>query len=108
MKLKSTPGPWWLVATDDRHLSVHGTMETGAIFAGIARCPIDDGSDEELNANANLIVAAPDLYEALEEAMPFIDDALDVVEFMSESVLTEKCREAVRLARTALKKARGE
>lgn len=72
-----TPGPWVLLHTDDGHLIRMGTfLQSGrkAPHHEVAYCHglfIDDdyptAQDEfaEAEANANLIAAAPDLYEAL-------------------------------------------
>ena len=49
-----------------------------------------------------------DLVAALERCMPFLDDALDAVQVMSEVVLTEECRATVAAANAALARARGE
>jgi hypothetical protein len=78
-----TPGPWRLVEDLDqigkashRVYSVHADVPTRAgsyAFCGLARITADRG-DAILEANARLIAAAPDLYEALTLACEQIAD----------------------------------
>lgn len=97
---KWTKGPWSVrPRSSNRPPAVIRGTEGGFLVQGITATRED--------ADAHLIASAPDLYEALKKAMPFIDDALDVVEVMSESVLTKECREVVKLARAAIAKAEG-
>lgn len=64
-----TPGPWSLTedfdtigGRDHRVYSVSGFISPGVKLCGLARLPADHG-DAELEANARLIAAAPDLLE---------------------------------------------
>lgn len=50
----------------------------------------------------------PELVAALKRCMPFLDDALDAVQVMSEVVLTAECRAAVAEANEVLRKAEGD
>jgi len=88
---KFTPGPWGNV---DFALSNEiGTLKNPLIAVVQSRhCD----SPDELRANAHLIAAAPDLYEALEELLTFVQ-AHNGGELMR-----------VEDARAALRKARGE
>lgn len=58
---------------------------------------------KESQANANLIAAAPALFDALHTALPFVEDALED-EFYKEAHV----RKAINEIMTAIKKARGE
>ena len=85
---KFTPGPWsineWPQAASDIAIGAVGTPL-------IARVPLRDVSINEQKANANLIAAAPDLFNALLVAEESVGD-LDSLE----------------IVRAALAKARGE
>ncbi len=59
-------------------------------------------------AFCQLVAAAPDLLEALERCLPFIDDAEDIVQFYPDSAARTDCRTAVAAARAAIAKARGQ
>lgn len=59
METKFTPGPWRLTMEDGRHPIVQRGTEGGFQVCGM--------SDEKEDADAHLIAAAPDLYEALSE-----------------------------------------
>lgn len=79
-EVKWTPGPWWLEedfdhigGVDHRVFVVNGPLPSGPVFCGIARIPAPAG-DEMLEANARLIAAAPELFEALKVAMTWIDN----------------------------------
>lgn len=62
---KHTPGPWW--ANEKRHDDYPTKISIETDSYNI--CLVDGGLDQQ--ANANLIAAAPDLLEALENL--FID-----------------------------------
>jgi hypothetical protein len=85
-----TPGPWKVFRASNGKLLGIGDAEAGGItdsFGGLWR------SGKEMDANADLIAAAPELYAALTKA---IDDA------------TGKPNSWFYLAKDALAKARGE
>ncbi|MFT9070300.1 MAG: hypothetical protein ABF446_08385 [Acetobacter orientalis] len=85
-EVKFTPGPWRVRFGNIGHV----TAENGALVAKCQRLT----SLCNLQANAHLIAAAPDLYEALERVIKIIDDSSWCLK------LTEE--------RAALAKARGE
>mgnify|MGYP001600623960 CR=1 FL=1 len=99
MKTKHTPGPWKVTELDwdSSDTYINPSRETGE-FALICRMT---GSHAHKNANARLIAAAPELLEALEEALtaPFGlvrgDDARKQTDFVTK-------------ARAAIAKAKGE
>ena len=100
MSAKFTQGPWvvekprWTAPTDERHVyDTHGQL--------IARIPLAGRfqSVNETVANANLIAAAPEMYEVIDEiaGMKIADcDAHDAANYMRDA------------ARTLLSKIRGE
>ena len=79
--MKHTPGPW--------HRNITPATKYNTIFAGrnthVARLAVDGLSADEVEANCNLIAAAPDLLAALRRLVhPMADDtdlenALDVI-----------------------------
>ena len=96
MMEKFTPGPWNWESQNGRVLSRHKRKGTtgGCTHNSIyAICNLDDGEyivyedEAELEANARLIVAAPDMYSALKEAMRHIpkdyDDQLKAREMIN-------------------------
>jgi hypothetical protein len=87
-EVKWSPGPWWVVVDENEVMSSNGgnIADCWSAFAGI--------DDDEATANAHLIAAAPDLYEALAEAADPLSGYL--------------CGPALDRARAALAKARGE
>jgi hypothetical protein len=58
---KWTTGPWYVGEPNDK--SEHSIGIHGADWVLAEMC--DDATDQDQDANAHLIAAAPDLYEAL-------------------------------------------
>ena len=107
--MKHTPGPWTLdedtytVLGDGRNVTRVHTVDDF----------ICDGDDaevaEECAANAALIAAAPDLYEALavlHTLLDFDDEVAAWVGIVTEN--PDRINRAFEAARAALRKARGE
>ena len=95
---KFTPGPWATHFVGHGESSYADILQASDTNVVIATCgPVD----EEL-ANSNLIAAAPDLHDALEEAIQVIG-AIGGPAYSEEQRATV-CRQAV----AALAKARGE
>jgi hypothetical protein len=100
---KWTPGPW--------EVGPANMVDSNAVTA-IARCgcafrsPQYSGTDfatpAHQEANARLISAAPDLYDALEECKRVLSD------LQSTQLEGTRTRDAWEKARAALAKARGE
>lgn len=93
--MKHTPGPWNRIIADGytvRHPQIYS--DTGPVANATW---LGDGRLDELNANARLIAAAPELLEALRG----LRDA-----FLGTSV--EVQADAMRAARAAIAKAGGE
>lgn len=65
--VKHTPGPWTFgfESVDPEWAVV--TIKGGLVVANV-------NADHRQNANARLISAAPDLFEALKAALPFIEE----------------------------------
>ncbi len=111
--IKHTPGPWqvvfWLVDPDDdeskmRYVFAPRIKPLGSkSYFEIAACYTGDVSDEQGEANAQLIAAAPDMLAALKtinKFYVFIDSNLRPNE-------GEGCREAFSQLRAAIAKAEG-
>ncbi len=63
---KHTPGPWRLEGPDN--FSYHLTDQNGEHIAYLNKSRyVDNRQDVEADANARLIAAAPEMYEALVE-----------------------------------------
>jgi hypothetical protein len=93
---KHTPGPWTAIS-DPLHFHSLTTIIAGNVVQGIPQMRIDVGGKvdiTELEANARLIAAAPDLLEALEA----------LVTQVSNSHAYEELADA----RAAIDKAKGE
>lgn len=109
MNTKWTPGPWVLIDSPDNDDAAHCVdaidPKDGVIFEvcavwGEGRF---EARTEMSLANAHLIAAAPDLYEALESSIPMLDQLLrdsGISEDEIGGILYPKI--------TALAKARGE
>ena len=90
---KFTPGPWSVGVANDTFESDVGIHADDWIIADMCNDIREEyGIDQE--ANANLIAAAPELYEALENALEVMEDGHQ--------------SNAKVMAREALAKARGE
>lgn len=78
---KFTPGPWGIRdawAKGDYGKEVYPLAGEGDLGPGFHRGQVADvkdyGEDDETAANAAMIAAAPDMYEALQEALGFLID----------------------------------
>ena len=118
-----TPGPWEVAETDEGHEIRMGSF-VGGWFNGQRKAPhhhveythgiyVDDdyptAQDEfaEAEANARLIAAAPDLYEAVEQARLLIGEG-GQKDSLSEAQRQSNRNQAWHLLNNALAKARGE
>ena len=70
-----TPGPWWPTTSNCKEIygreSHESVMAEGRMVADICPC----GLDEEAGANARLIAAAPELWDALDS---FLEQTVDM------------------------------
>ena len=103
--MKFTPGPW---RVEEGTFLVWADSDAREFDIPIVRCKREYRHwgrrmpDEEHEANVRLIAAAPDMYEALEEARQLINGDLVGVEWK------RACQDFMRHSRAALAKARGE
>jgi hypothetical protein len=67
-KAAFTPGPW-----DTDGYNLVGVPDALAIQISM-RAAGGDGSEDEYRANARLIAAAPDMYEALKAALNYLEN----------------------------------
>ena len=115
MSEKWTPGPWEVCNLTDVFTRLGGASRDGVLASlsdgwQICDCHVglttsDDGVDgslvfREQKANANLIAASPELYEALENVYSYMDQP--------GSLTFEIPSKAMYQVWQALKKARGE
>jgi hypothetical protein len=93
-----TPGPWKVDGVDE----VYGPRV--ASDSGLPIAALNDWEDAESSANLHLILAAPDLYEALTGLLdaPLYEGGHPLTR------LSERHIQATESARAALAKARGE
>ena len=91
-----TLGPWKWFETEDGVARVNPA--SGGLL--VAECSVRNPSDVEQRANARLIAAAPDLYEALAECL----EGIELCTLESPG----RFDAALNRARAALSKARGE
>ena len=104
MTSKHTPGPWVVNASENGLVWVDGDSETVSICDLYHRHK--DGefiSKENVKANARLISAAPDMYEALADLL----SSLEVV-WSKGFAAREDLEPEIKFARAALSKAEGE
>lgn len=98
-----TPGPWNQEKTGDgKRICIGLGLFDGPNGYDVAEVYCDDVTEEtiqEAYANANLIAAAPDLYEALSDIVSSL-----VIHDLGPIYLTKE----IIIARAALAKARGE
>lgn len=92
---KWTPGPWNVAGYLNGSCAVAAKTLIARVYSESFR---DLGNE---TANAHLIAAAPDLYEAL-------DRIADIVEVERREGRTEMDGETIAICRAALAKARGE
>lgn len=99
MNAQHTPGPW--------HRNIKPATHYNTIFSGrnthVTRLAVEGKSEEEVEANCALIVAAPDMLAALREAVRVLEYAADVLEAPAASHF----RETISDARAAIAKAEG-
>lgn len=105
-KPKFTPGPWWIDDDNRPGMSwnrniVHGTGENRICFMAHS----DNKAPERDAANAHLIAAAPELYEALERLLSLLGN---YVGWRNTAAAEAEEEAAENAAHAALAKARGK
>jgi len=95
-----TPGPWKVYGTRSRTVwgekaicTVHGTR---------------NDIDEQRDANARLIAAAPDMLTALHEALEFAEDQEDVIDGPDGEPQANKAMRLAQMLREVIGKAEGK
>jgi hypothetical protein len=75
VKTKFTPGPWGIEQTNDTNWigPLRADGKVAFVVADTDREGLKPEALERNDANAHLLAAAPDLYEALEEARGYVD-----------------------------------
>ena len=109
IETKFTPGPWEFqnatVVTTKKDLPIDRVWGYGQTEGFI--CDLDDGEyhnykdDAELIANGNMIASAPEMYEAL-------DEALKLIEVVSRQFHSKIAAEILERGYAVMNKARGE
>lgn len=99
--MKFTPGPWTVLP------GVPGDRDPWILHDGCKVATVDTSCPDpgELEANANLISSAPDLYEALKALNTWFSEAFDKCDF---GHYKRGVHEKFDAASKALAKARGE
>lgn len=100
--MSHTPGPWRVIVNPVRGVIVKGP--NGVIIASRPLCK-EWKRNEELYANARLIAAAPEMYEALEELR---DKVWRIIDLHRDSEARAEANMALERANAALAKARGD
>lgn len=94
---KHTPGPWFLGESErGRHFRAVDAKEHGALASVVWLMEDDDidgVSSPRCEANAHLIAAAPDLLDALEEVVQWLELG------DHEGKMYDKCKSAIARAR---------
>ena len=73
MEIKHTPGPWFITGSMTKYVEAR---IPGRMIQEVAACgptAADDGYGEQQMANARLIAAAPELLDALEEVVQWLE-----------------------------------
>lgn len=105
-----TPGPWHRNIKPARKYPTVWAGRNTHVAAVVAGAPRGSGNgetmvDEEIEANIDLIAAAPDLYAALET---FLSEYVALVESGDAGFWDGEKEPKVIAARSALRRARGE
>ncbi|MFT8896306.1 MAG: hypothetical protein ABF968_05005 [Acetobacter sp.] len=113
---KFTPGPWiafkgagWCISRPNARMAHMVGMR-----AHFSMVSAENDDEKEAQANAHLIAAAPDLYEALKGLIKILSDRGVELDCMSSPtpliklLNTEEEEAVVEMANSALAKARGE
>jgi hypothetical protein len=97
-----SPPPWHYDDAKDEFMGICAVWDANNVFL-VGTGDMEDADYSEI-ANARLMAAAPELYEALEMLCNGLEWNIE----NHPTVMNESDREALALARAALAKARGE
>jgi hypothetical protein len=105
---KFTPGPW---KASGLEVFSTGSFRLSTTSAGSPRICVADNRIGKGDADAHLIAAAPDMYDALEELLDALDAFSGCVDWGKTALSAAaimKMNQAPNAAGKALRKARGE
>ena len=106
-KPKHTEGPWTVAQPYAGFSAIRGGA--GELIFGIAAGGIEEKQpDDVCEANARLIAAAPELYEALKDAAKALDQAACVARVYKDEDWALNAEVAARRARFSIAKAEGK
>ena len=111
---KFTPGPWHINFNDYTKPYIAILNEDNVVIAQIPDGEVIRGDTtilgiENIEANVDLIAAAPDMYEALEQMEPLINNSTGIVGYyMNGNIAKWNDFDVTRIIGNALRKARGE
>jgi hypothetical protein len=108
-KTKFTPGPW---SKSDNYNVISKAFPKNIMVASITlqttSITMNEVERSETQANAALISAAPEMFEALEYLMEEQELGPELVSLLEALMVTSRGKKAVTKIQAALKKARGE
>ena len=104
--MKHTPGPWFLSPDEHEDEPFNGAWNITVPNRTIASVAPYDFADDTNEANARLIAAAPEMLEALKDALAYFSDREDADHNGRTFVGNEEMRLATAL-RAAIAKASG-
>jgi len=106
-KAKHTPGPWWADFDGENTFDGVEIQQVGRLhYVPVANVPVDYTDREEREANARLIAAAPDMYEALCKLEYWFDTDQEILDAMSDYDRRDHF-EKLEMIRAAIAKAKG-
>lgn len=104
-----TPGPWKILTADDGFIGDEEKKDLGIAAGGIIAevfYRIDDDIFADVEANATLIAAAPDLLDELENMSQGLQHWIELIVLPKRQ--HEEAKRRVKSAETIIRKARGE
>jgi hypothetical protein len=109
MNAQHTPGPWSSPPNRSQYSNTRDLHDaSGKRFAHIQfGAPGREMSDDEIEANARLIAAAPELLEAAQEMADLLDNLLRIGAINPDLIIAESVRNVLPIHRAAIAKATG-
>ena len=109
---KFTKGPWLIAEEDKTFVYALAPNKTNSFWALLQTAGAERVSRKELEANAHLIAAAPEMYEALALMVEYfnkVEESILRMEVPTSQLVQEFFKDdPEELAKLALAKARGE
>ena len=100
--MSHTPGPWIVESGDSTSKFIYDNKGEDGYLGALAT--VEHGDPDELEANACLIAAAPELLAALEAAVYFLEENKERIGYATRSPMHKKIEEM----NAAIAKAKGE